>query len=216
MLMMTPYCGLKNKWKSVILSFLIFFTLCFTQSLGSSVEAQWFPAVPRLGFPLLGNQAYFPGPQIPTYSFFTPWNNNQNLVPRTANSYRSSASAFGSLSPLPPSPVARIAGATTIFIPPTVPILSKVVIKPSGLSSIKLSNVAFPLTVYIYPTGYVPPAPTPVITPTTIAPAITTAPATISPTASAPAAAVSGLLYPFSNRFPSGIRTSLPFFGPIY
>ena len=69
---------------------------------------------------------------------------------------------------------ATVNGATTVFIPPSSTNL-KVTIKPGqGIQSIKLSALTAPLTVYIYPSGYIPPAPA------TTTPATSTAPAVIS------------------------------------
>ena len=85
-----------------------------------------------------------------------------------SNGLYPTASLAGSLSPTAPLRAAHayINGATTVFIPPSSTNL-KVSIKPGqGIPGIKLSALTAPLTVYIYPSGYVPP------TTTTTAPAV--------------------------------------------
>ncbi|MEW5802702.1 MAG: hypothetical protein AB1847_11440 [bacterium] len=149
-------------------------------------------------------------PTFPRYSydFLSPllnqWGTNNGLLP--------SAPYTGSLSPVTPLRTAHafINGATTVFIPPSSTNL-RVSIKPgTGIPGIKLSALVAPLTVFIYPSGYVPPTPTvvpvtPVVTTPTVVP-ITT-PATTLPTTTATAPAVIsgfGGLQPFRSTFSFG------------
>lgn len=132
------------------------------------------------------------------FSPFGPWGNIQTVpTPSYLYNFRSSpinqlgaGNYWGANSGLLSSPLlagsrfsnsplrsanAYINGATTVFVPPTATSIKVSIKQPgSGIPGIKLSALTPPVTVYIYPSGYVPPAPT------TIAPVTTTAPAVIS------------------------------------
>ncbi|MGA1796682.1 MAG: hypothetical protein ACMUIL_12570 [bacterium] len=56
------------------------------------------------------------------------------------------------------SPLARIAGTTTIFLPPSAITDIKVLIKPPDLDTIKLEELEAPFTIYLYPEDYTPEA----------------------------------------------------------
>jgi len=179
----------KNRMKMLSLSIatLIIFCAAGFFSLPVATAQQGFAQQGLYGlqlglsqFGLLGNG------QTPSYSynFLSPPINSFGV-----NNYFRANNYFGAGTGLLSSPslvgnrlsnsllrTAHINGATTVFIPPSSTNL-KVSIKPGqGIPGIKLSALVAPLTVYIYPSGYVPPAPIP----TTIAPVTTTAPAAIS------------------------------------
>jgi len=126
------------------------------------------------------------------------------------------ASVMGSLAPFPYPPIARIhggeeevapvfLGATTIWLDPAVTLLDKVVIKPAGADPIKLSAIIPPLTVYIFPSGYIPSTvPISVVNPTAVlAPPV---PITVAipippPTTLTPAQVSGGRLLPFGPYY---------------
>jgi len=184
----------KNRFRQVFMSLLIIFIFGIFGFFSSPSQAQLFPAFTSFGS--LAPPAYSPFPQIPTYSFFTPFVNpfgysgglNTNLLP---------TSLWGSLPPFQPAPVASIAGITTVFIPPSITDLF-VNIKAPGVTSIKLTSLVAPLTIFIYPTGYTPPVPVPIVPPTITTPAITaTTPVIALPTTTAIPAVLSGAFFPF-------------------
>ena len=184
----------KNRFRQVSLSLLIIFIFGIFVLYSFPSQAQLFP--PFSSFGSLALPPYSPFPQIPTYSFFTPFANpfgytgglNTNLLP---------TSLWGSLPPLQPSPIASIAGVTTVFIPPTLTNFG-VNIKAPGFNTIKLTSLVAPLTLFIYPNGYTPPAPAPVVPPTITPPVITvTAPVIVAPTTTVIPAVLSGAFFPF-------------------
>ncbi|MBN2374430.1 hypothetical protein JXL19_11655 [bacterium] len=84
----------------------------------------------------------------PVVPFFSqPW----------LNPVLSTPAIYGLPSPLQ-NPVARIAGTTTIFLPPSAITDIKVIIKPPDVDTIKLEELVAPFTIYLYPEGYSPEA----------------------------------------------------------
>ena len=171
----------------------------------SPAQAQWPLPSP---FGIQANSAYLPFAQVPTYPFFTPFNTSfraQSGFPGLPT-----ASVMGSLAPFP-GPIARIKdeeevepvflGATTIFLDPAITLLDKVVIKPLDADPIKLSAIIPPLTVYIFPSGYVPSTvPVSVVNPTAVLapPVPITVAIPIPPPTTLTPAEVSGRLFPFA------------------
>jgi len=173
--------------------------------------------MPFSPFGFQANSAYLPFAQVPTYPFFTPFRNPTFSNPFGAQSGfpgLPSASVMGSLAPFP-GPFARIQseevvepvflGATTIFLDPAITLLDKVVIKPAGADPIKLSAIIPPLTVYIFPSGYIPSTlPISVVNPTgVLAPPV---PITVAipippPTTLTPAQVSGGRLLPFGPYY---------------
>ncbi|MGA1873982.1 MAG: hypothetical protein ACMUIA_00045 [bacterium] len=193
---MNPQHLRKSMMRHLFFSIIISFIFHMAGPFSLTADAQWYPSFPPLRFP--GLPIYSPVPQIPTYPLFTPFRNPLGLPSLSLNPRLPAATVQGALSPFLPNPIASIAGTTTIFVPTTITILDKVVIKPPNIEPIKLSSITVPLTVYIYPVGYVPPAPAPVTT----VPATTITPTVIAPTASPlPASISGGLLFPFFMPF---------------
>jgi len=213
---MFPQHPQKNKFKRFSLSILLI--LILSGFFSWPANAQW-PPLPFSPFGFQANSAYRPFAQVPTYPFFSPFSNQfraQSGLPGLPT-----ASVMGNLAPFP-GPLARIQseeevdpvflGATTIFLDPAITLLDKVVIKPLDADPIKLSAIIPPLTVYIFPSGYVPSTvPISVVSPTAVlAPPV---PITVAipippPTTLTPAQVSGGRLLPFAppvapyyNRF---------------
>jgi len=161
-------------------------------------------------------------PRYP-YDFLSPllsrWTAGSGLLPSTLLAGNSSAT-----SPLRFAH-ASIQGVTTIFIPPSATSV-KLSVKPftgttgSSIPSVKLSALVPPLTVYIYPTGSLPP--TLVTTPTVATPVTTpvttplTTPATTLPTSTTSAPAVISGLGGLQQVFPSPLRPTFPPYGSVF
>jgi hypothetical protein len=202
----------QNKFKQFSLNILLLLVL--SGFFSSPAKAQW--PMPFSPFGFQANSAYLPFAQVPTYPFFTPFSNPIFSNPFGAQSRfpgLPTASVMGSLAPFP-GPIARIQdeeavepvflGVTTIFLDPAITLLDKVVVKPLDGEPIKLSAIIPPLTVYIFPSGYVPStAPISVVNPTAVlAPPvpITVAIPTPPPTTLTPAE-ISGRLLPFAPYY---------------
>jgi len=210
---MPPQRPQKNKFKRFSLSIILILVL--SGFFSSPAKAQW--PLPFSPFGFQANSAYRPFAQIPTYPFFTPFSNPLSPNPFGAQSglpWLPRASVMGSLAPFP-GPIARIQdeeavdpiflGATTIFLDPAITLLDKVVIKPAGADPIKLSAIIPPLTVYIFPSGYIPSTvPISVVNPTAVlAPPV---PITVAipippPSTLTPAAVSGGRLLPFAPYY---------------
>ena len=99
--------------------------------------------------------------QFPVYPYFSPF------VPYPTLTFPTLAPSIFPFTPiLPPTrlPTASIQG-TTVFVPTT---LTTFGINVPGFGGL-LTSISPPITIFIYPTGYVPPAP---IVPTVIAPTV--------------------------------------------
>lgn len=166
------YCfAQKNRIKLFFLNIvaLVIFSVAGFYSLpAANAQGLWFSP--------FWNVPAVTAPRYP-YDFLSPLYNRWSA----GNGLLSSASLTGSISPLAPlrSAHASINGATTVFVPPSATNITVSVKQPgSGIPGIKLSALVPPITVFIYPSGYVPPAPA--TTPATILPTATTSPAVIS------------------------------------
>ena len=122
----------------------MFFIIGFTIILIDTATAQWFNQYPFLGFFSPSNIWVSPFP------FLSPINSQLGLSP-----VLSVAPPPGILAPLQ-SPIASIAGTTTIFLPPSAITDIKILIKPPELDTIKLEELVAPFIIYLYPEGYEP------------------------------------------------------------
>ena len=208
-----PHYPQKNNLKRFSLSIIVILVL------GGffSSPAKALSPLPFSPFGFQANSAYLPFTQVPTYPFFTPFSHPLSPNPFGAQSGLPGlprASTMGSLAPFP-GPIARIQdeeevepvflGATTIFLDPAITLLDKVVVKPLDGEPIKLSAIIPPLTVYIFPSGYVPSTvPISVVNPTAVlAPPV---PITVAipippPTTLTPAAVSGSRLLPFAPYY---------------
>ncbi|MGA1875472.1 MAG: hypothetical protein ACMUIA_07680 [bacterium] len=189
-------------WKKFINFFcLIIFLISLSLCSPKDIQAQFFPL--SYGFP--------------GYAYFNPLINPFLL----ANFPLLAPPALPPATPFSPVPIpsASIQG-TTIYVPPTA---TGIKISGPGLGQL-LSGIIPPATIFIYPSGYVPPAPvTPVpvpppapvstapVIPTVTPPVITVPATTIAPTSALPSATVvpgaisgAGLLWfnPFLSYLP--------------
>ena len=135
-------------FNALVLSLLILFIFNCQRA-----KAQWIQPVSPIGI-----QTPFPFFQpvwFPSYNFFTPFSNSIGLTGRPGPVLSPTPPLLG-LAGLP-TPVASIAGTTTIFVPLSATTGIKVIVKPPDLDTIKLEDLVAPYTVYIYPEGYEPP-----------------------------------------------------------
>ena len=217
---MISQCPQKKRTKQIFFGIIFILILVLMGFFSSPANALWYR--PFSPFGVSATSPYLPLPQVPTYPFFTPFGNSLGARPGLPT-----ASVMGSMAPFP-NPFAVInseeevvptfLGVTTIFIDPAITLLEKVVVKPLDGEVIKLSAIIPPLTVYIFPSGYIPtaiaPAPIPVplappepitvVTPTAVAvpPTPITVTIPIPPVTTVVPAAVSGGFFPFRPLFP--------------
>jgi hypothetical protein len=151
---------LKNSMKMLFLSVVTLIIFCvagFSSLPAANAQLYGFPPVfspfafqPAMAPYLTGAPTYLYNWGVPNY--FGP--SSSGLLP--------SATIAGSMSPIAPlrAANARINGVTTVFVPPSATNMTLVVKAVQGVQPTKLSALTAPLTVYIYPSGYVPPTTT--------------------------------------------------------
>jgi len=140
-----------------VITLIIFCVAGFSSLPAANAQLYGFPPV-FSPFALWGN---IQAPAAPTYLY--NWG-VPNYLGASSSRLLPSATMAGSLSPAAPLRAANayINGATTVFVPPSATNLT-VAIKQQGVQGvqpIKLSALTPPITVYIYPSGYVPPTTT--------------------------------------------------------